>query len=572
MGEDRVDRDLVAVDDVEHAVGQAGLLEQLGDEHRRARVLLGRLEHERVAAGDRVGEHPHRDHRREVERGDPGHDTERLADREDVHAGRDLLAETALEQVRHAARELDVLDPPGDLAQGVRGDLAVLRGQEGGQVAPVLVDELADAEQDLRAAGQRGRPPGRECRRGGSDRPVDLLGAREVDLVGLRARGRVEDRPRPTRLAGGDPPADPVADPGRLTGRRGGDSARVGLGDLGHRGRLHGALSGIEDSASGQNRRRVSGSGQLSSGGGGATGATTRGVRRERTTSQARTSAAIGDDPEVEELLRLERPGHRRVAPARGDDEPDDRPAGERESEPSTVLPAHPSDEPEDGHHGDQDDRDADRLDGLGGDRRDVGAEAAPRSGPEIAGRPVERGRHALAAAAEDVRRLAEPEDEEHRHDGERVPAPDRGVEEAGHEAAGQRTEEDRPGQAQRAGRRVDDGGHVRRVVVQVERDVGDPAADDGAGGDAEGDEQDVVATEMVDGSRRVLAADGQPGAAGKEPGHDERDEDRDADRQGLPADRPVAEVGERIELERDHGGRHGGSVTNRARSASLTK
>jgi hypothetical protein len=30
--EDRVDRDLVAVDDVEHALGDAGLLEQLGDE------------------------------------------------------------------------------------------------------------------------------------------------------------------------------------------------------------------------------------------------------------------------------------------------------------------------------------------------------------------------------------------------------------------------------------------------------------------------------------------------------------------------------------------------------------
>ena len=48
--EDRVDRDLVAVHDVEHAVGQAGLLEQLREEDRGARVLLGGLQHDGVAA------------------------------------------------------------------------------------------------------------------------------------------------------------------------------------------------------------------------------------------------------------------------------------------------------------------------------------------------------------------------------------------------------------------------------------------------------------------------------------------------------------------------------------------
>jgi hypothetical protein len=108
--EQRVDRDLVAVHDVEDAVGQAGLLPQLGDEERRRRVLLGRLEHERVAAGDRDREHPHRHHRREVERRDAGDDAERLADRVDVDAGRDLLGELALEQVRDAAGELDDLE------------------------------------------------------------------------------------------------------------------------------------------------------------------------------------------------------------------------------------------------------------------------------------------------------------------------------------------------------------------------------------------------------------------------------------------------------------------------------
>ena len=70
--EDRVDRHLVAVHDVEDAVGEAGLLEQLRDVDRRGRVLLGRLQDERVPTRDRRRPHPHGHHRREVERRDPG--------------------------------------------------------------------------------------------------------------------------------------------------------------------------------------------------------------------------------------------------------------------------------------------------------------------------------------------------------------------------------------------------------------------------------------------------------------------------------------------------------------------
>ena len=93
MLEHPVDRDLVAVDDVEDAVRHTGLLEQLGGEERRRRILLGRLEHERVAARERGRPHPHGHHGREVERRDPGDDAERLADRVHVDAGRGLLGE-----------------------------------------------------------------------------------------------------------------------------------------------------------------------------------------------------------------------------------------------------------------------------------------------------------------------------------------------------------------------------------------------------------------------------------------------------------------------------------------------
>ena len=106
----RVDRLLVAVHDVEHAVGQAGL----GATARRAAATRDgsfsrRLEHERVAARDGDREHPHRHHRREVERRDARDHAERLADRVGVDAGGDVLGVPALEQVRDAAGELDDL-------------------------------------------------------------------------------------------------------------------------------------------------------------------------------------------------------------------------------------------------------------------------------------------------------------------------------------------------------------------------------------------------------------------------------------------------------------------------------
>ena len=72
--------------------GTPACLSSSAVEDRRRRVLLRRLQDERVAAGERRRPHPHRDHRGEVERRDPGDDAERLADRVDVDAGRGLLA------------------------------------------------------------------------------------------------------------------------------------------------------------------------------------------------------------------------------------------------------------------------------------------------------------------------------------------------------------------------------------------------------------------------------------------------------------------------------------------------
>ena len=78
--EQPVDRDLVAVHDVEHAGGQPGFRPQLREPVGGRRILLARLEDHRVPGGDRDREEPARHHRREVERADDRDDAERLAD------------------------------------------------------------------------------------------------------------------------------------------------------------------------------------------------------------------------------------------------------------------------------------------------------------------------------------------------------------------------------------------------------------------------------------------------------------------------------------------------------------
>ena len=90
------------------------------------RVLLGRLEDKGITAGDRIGEHPHRDHRREVERRDTSDNTQRLPNLIDIDAAARLLAESAFEKVRDTAGELDILETSRDFTERIGQRLAML--------------------------------------------------------------------------------------------------------------------------------------------------------------------------------------------------------------------------------------------------------------------------------------------------------------------------------------------------------------------------------------------------------------------------------------------------------------
>ena len=92
-----------------------------------------------------------------------------------------------------AAGELDDLDATGHLAPGVLQDLAVLGGDQPGQVVTVRVGQLAEGEQDPAPCRERGVPPRPERLGGRLDGVVDVLDRGENDLGGLLAGRRVED-------------------------------------------------------------------------------------------------------------------------------------------------------------------------------------------------------------------------------------------------------------------------------------------------------------------------------------------------------------------------------------------
>ena len=77
----------------------------------------------------------------------------------DVHTRRGLGAVRTLQQVGDATGELHALEPTGDLAPGVVEHLAVLGGEEGGDVVGVSGDQLAEAEHRPGPAAERGRAP-----------------------------------------------------------------------------------------------------------------------------------------------------------------------------------------------------------------------------------------------------------------------------------------------------------------------------------------------------------------------------------------------------------------------------
>src|SRR5439155_4416883 len=131
-----------------------------------------------------------------------------------------------LKELGNSAAELDHLEPARDLPLCVAEHLAVLGGQEPGQVVLMLEQELAHAEEERRFLREGRRAPVGERRLRGLNSAVHLLDRREIHRAALAAGRRVVDGAGPAGFTGDGSTADPVTDPLdvlRLFGRRGRD-------------------------------------------------------------------------------------------------------------------------------------------------------------------------------------------------------------------------------------------------------------------------------------------------------------------------------------------------------------
>ena len=161
IGERRARGLAIASHDVDDAVGDARFREQFTEAQRRERRLLGRLEHDRAACGERRRELPGRHHEREV----PGYDlpdhTDRLAQRISVPiAGardRNGLAHKARRPSSHVAEHID---RAADVVAARIGDrLAIVERFDLGEFVGVLFEEVAEPPHEPGALGGRDARP-----------------------------------------------------------------------------------------------------------------------------------------------------------------------------------------------------------------------------------------------------------------------------------------------------------------------------------------------------------------------------------------------------------------------------
>ena len=208
----RIDRFLVAVDDVEHAGRQSRFQQQFGKPHRHRGIALRGLENEGVAAGERRREFPHRDHGRKVERRDAGDDAERLAHGKQVDARAGALGEFALEEVRNAAGELDDFEAALHVALGVGEGLAVLGREKPGETVEFTLRQFEKLHEHACAPLRIDGCPGRLRGLGDGDRMLDLgtfgEGDARLHLTGIGIKHVAETSRCPFHLGAADEMAD----------------------------------------------------------------------------------------------------------------------------------------------------------------------------------------------------------------------------------------------------------------------------------------------------------------------------------------------------------------------------
>ena len=201
---------LVAIHDVQYAIRQSCFLQQSGKIHAGPWNLFRWLEHKRIAACNRIGDHPQRHHPRKIERRDSGNDSQRLPNLVHIHAAAGLLRKSTLQQMRNTARELHIFEAPRHLAHPVGHRLAIFKTDNLRQARTILHNQFVKPKHDLRAPRERSTAPLMRCRFGRCDRPIHIFDRRETHLGNHFTRRRIHHRPAASRSRRARLPIDPV--------------------------------------------------------------------------------------------------------------------------------------------------------------------------------------------------------------------------------------------------------------------------------------------------------------------------------------------------------------------------
>ena len=189
----------VAGDDAEDAGGD-DLLRELDEPEERERRLLRGLQDLHVAGGEGGSHLPDRHHQRVVPRADAADDAERLAPDDRRVAGDVLARRLALEMPRGAREEAEVVGRERHLVARGHERLADVARLELRQLLGILLEDVRELVQQLRALLRRRVQPGRQGLLRRLDRAVDVVGAAARHLGDRLAGGRVDHL---HRLAGG---------------------------------------------------------------------------------------------------------------------------------------------------------------------------------------------------------------------------------------------------------------------------------------------------------------------------------------------------------------------------------
>ena len=189
------------LDDIDDAIGDARLFEQVDHHFCSAWDSLRGLEHEGVAERDRQREHPEGDHGREVVRSDTSHDSKRFSVRVDIDARSHILGSLTLGKRVEAASVFNDLVATENITGRVCKGLAMLLGHEPSQLISVLFEERLVLEHHADALGGGHVPPSLEglisvryglvelILGGHGDLANDILGERALDIEALRGSG-----------------------------------------------------------------------------------------------------------------------------------------------------------------------------------------------------------------------------------------------------------------------------------------------------------------------------------------------------------------------------------------------